>query len=73
MTHPSVMIRGAVFGTLMAAACAAGAQEVTGQKPATQGGVVPKNVSVTQQQLSGAGAQGANWLHTNGDYFQLRF
>jgi len=73
MIHRSLMIRSAVFSALMVAAGAAGAQEVTGQKPATMGAEVPKSISVSQQQLSGAGGQGANWLHTNGDYGQLRY
>jgi len=34
---------------------------------------VPKKVSVTQQQLTGAGGQSANWLHTNGNYAQTRY
>jgi PQQ-dependent dehydrogenase (methanol/ethanol family) len=58
-----------------ALACAAGvapAQEVTGQKTAAGSGV-PKNVSVSQGQLNDAGKQNVNWLHTNGDYGQLRY
>jgi len=34
---------------------------------------VPKNISVTQQQLTGAAGQAANWLHTNGNYGQTRY
>jgi PQQ-dependent dehydrogenase (methanol/ethanol family) len=48
------------------------AQEVTGQRGAT-GARVPKNVSVSQAQLNDAGKQNVNWLHTNGDYGQLRY
>lgn len=56
----------------MAATFAAAGQEVQGQK-ATAGAGVPKAVSVSQAQLNGAGNQTANWLHTNGDYGQLRY
>jgi len=48
------------------------AQEVSGQKGAV-GPAVPKNVNVSQAQLNDAGKQTANWLHTNGDYGQLRY
>ncbi len=48
------------------------AQEVSGQKAAAGAGV-PKNVSVSQAQLNDAGRQNVNWLHTNGDYGQLRY
>jgi len=34
---------------------------------------VPKKINVTQQQLTGAGGQAANWLHTNGSYAQTRY
>ena len=34
---------------------------------------VSKSVNVTQQQLTGAGQQSANWLHTNGNYAQTRY
>ena len=34
---------------------------------------VPKKINVTQQQLTGAGGQSANWLHTNGSYAQTRY
>ncbi len=34
---------------------------------------VPKKVNVAQQQLTGAGGQSANWLHTNGNYAQTRY
>jgi PQQ-dependent dehydrogenase (methanol/ethanol family) len=59
-------------GALAALTTVAFAQEVTGQKGATGGGV-PKNVNVSQAQLNDAGRQGVNWLHTNGDYGQLRY
>ena len=53
-------------------ATAVGAQEVSGQKQAAGAGV-PKAINVTQEMLSNAGAQTANWLHTNGNYAQTRF
>ena len=49
------------------------AQEISGQKGATTGAGVPKGVNVSQAQLNAAAGQGANWLHTNGDYGQLRY
>jgi PQQ-dependent dehydrogenase (methanol/ethanol family) len=53
-------------------AAGAGAQEVK-PAPAVKGSDVPKNISVSQDQLSKAGGQKTNWLHTNGDYAQLRY
>jgi alcohol dehydrogenase (cytochrome c) len=50
----------------------ASAQEIQGQK-GTGGTAITKEVNVTQAQLNDAGNQGANWLHTNGDYDQSRF
>ena len=60
----------AVGVTLAAVLSAPVAQEVQNQKGAAAG--VPKAVSVSQAQLNDAGKQTANWLHTNGDYGQLR-
>ena len=57
---------------LFAVTTAATGQEVTGQE-ATTGAEVPKTVSVTQQMLTGAGAQNQNWLHTQGNYEQTRY
>lgn len=48
------------------------AQEISGQKGAAAGGV-PVALSVGQAALNGAGAQGKNWLHTNGSYEQTRY
>ncbi len=56
---------------LFAVAPASG-QEVTGQE-ATMGTEVPKNVSVSQEMLTGAGGQNQNWLHTHGNYDQTRY
>ena len=53
-------------------ATAANAQEVK-PAPVLKGSEVPKNISVSQDQLSKAGGQKTNWLHTNGDYAQLRY
>jgi alcohol dehydrogenase (cytochrome c) len=57
---------------LFAVPTAATGQEVTGGA-ATTGAEVPKTVSVTQQMLTGAGAQNQNWLHTQGNYEQTRY
>lgn len=54
------------------AATAAFAQEVKPAPGAASAGV-PKNINVTQQQLTGAAGQAANWLHTNGNYAQTRY
>ncbi|HVS26235.1 MAG TPA: PQQ-binding-like beta-propeller repeat protein [Burkholderiales bacterium] len=43
------------------------------QKGGTTGAGVPKKVSVSQGMLNSAGKQGANWLHTHGNYDQTRF
>jgi alcohol dehydrogenase (cytochrome c) len=67
----SPIVRGIALGALLLGA-AARAQE-TPQKPATTGAAVPKAVSVTQDQLTGAARQANNWLHTNGDYAQWRY
>jgi len=34
---------------------------------------MPAEVNVTQAMLNAAGSQAENWLHTNGDYSQLRY
>ena len=64
----------AVIATVaaFAAASPAAAQEVQGQKGAAGAGVA-KTIAVTQSHLNDAGKQTANWLHTNGDYAQLRY
>jgi PQQ-dependent dehydrogenase (methanol/ethanol family) len=51
---------------------AANAQEVK-PAPVLKGSEVPKNISVSQEQLNKAGDQSVNWLHTNGDYAQTRY
>src|SRR5665647_2449170 len=59
---------------LCALAGAASGEEIQGQKGMSGGAVaISKGVNVTQAQLNGAGAQAADWLHTNGDYAQTRF
>lgn len=59
---------------LCALAGAASGEEIQGQKGMSDGAVaISKGVNVTQAQLNGAGAQAADWLHTNGDYAQTRF
>ncbi len=66
------VVRGAAAAAALVFAASAAAQE-TPQQASTTGTPVPKGVAVTQQQLSEAGAQLANWLHTNGDYTQARY
>jgi len=66
------MLRVLAAGALAVVMAGAGAQEVSGQKGATGAGV-PKSVNVSQAQLNDAGKQTTNWLHTNGDYGQLRY
>jgi glucose dehydrogenase len=58
----------------VAGACvpAAQAQESGGQQGKMEGGGVWK-IDVSQAGLAGAGGQGANWLHTNGNYDQTRY
>jgi len=41
------------------------------QRPTGPG--VPVGINVSQQALNAAGAQAANWLHTNGSYDQARY
>jgi alcohol dehydrogenase (cytochrome c) len=70
----SDMLRRAAVTALWVLACAAGAQEIQGQKGRYAG---PREIAtapnVTQAQLNGADAQGKDWLHTNGGYAQSRF
>ena len=66
------LIKSALFVALGTTTSLALSQEVKGQAGATGAGV-PKNVSVSQDMLNGAGKQEANWLHTNGNYDQTRF
>jgi len=60
--------------SLGAVAESALAEEIQGQKGRGNGPEVSaKSINVTQSQLTGAGRQAENWLHTNGDYAQTRF
>jgi PQQ-dependent dehydrogenase (methanol/ethanol family) len=68
----SVAMLGMVAAMALGSVSVVAAQEVSGQKAAAGAGV-PKNVSVSQAQLNDAGRQNVNWLHTNGDYGQLRY
>jgi alcohol dehydrogenase (cytochrome c) len=77
MAVPSLVqlvLRGGAVAALCAllSAANAAAQE-SPAKSATTGSPVPKDITVTQPQLTGAGKQAANWLHTNGDYAQARY
>src|SRR5919201_723722 len=58
---------------LVFAAVPTSAQETPGAKPATTGSAVPKQVSVSQEQLVKAGGDARNWLHTQGNYSQTRY
>ena len=49
------------------------AEEIEGQKGKNAAVSTLAPVNVTQAQLNGAGQQGKDWLHTNGDYAQTRF
>ena len=66
------LIKSALFVALGTTSSLALSQEVKDQAGATGVGV-PKNVSVSQEMLNGAGKQEANWLHTHGNYDQTRF
>lgn len=59
------------LGAVLLPVAIASAQEVPQQGAAAAG--LPKAVSVSQAQLSEAGKQGNNWLHTQGNYDQTRF
>jgi alcohol dehydrogenase (cytochrome c) len=64
---------GAAMALCFLAGTASG-QEIQGQKNVGAGAAtIAKGINVTQAQLNGAGAQGVDWLHTNGDYAQTRF
>jgi len=51
---------------------AAAADEIQSAAGGGSGGV-PKNISVSQAQLSSASKDTKNWLHTNGNYDQTRY
>ena len=66
---PSVALAACFIGASFSAAAA---DEV--QNTAAGGGPgAPKNISVSQAQLSGAAKDTTNWLHTNGNYEQTRY
>jgi len=48
-------------------------QEGEGRRAGAAAAGVPKDIAVSQQMLTNAGGQSANWLHTNGSYDQARF
>ena len=64
-----------IIGWILALGATAGlaqAQEIVGQQsPAAS--TLAKGISVSQDRLNSAGAQGNDWLHTNGNYAQTRF
>jgi alcohol dehydrogenase (cytochrome c) len=50
------------------------AEEIQGQAGrGMKAAAISQGLSVGQPQLTGAGGQDKNWLHTNGDYAQTRF
>jgi len=52
----------------------ASAEEIQGQKGMNAGkNSITQTINVTQSQLTNAGKQTTDWLHTNGDYAQTRF
>ncbi|MFZ2295182.1 MAG: PQQ-binding-like beta-propeller repeat protein [Polaromonas sp.] len=65
-TTLAAMLALCVFG-------AAHSQEIQGQKGKSSGPAAINTVNVSQAQLSNAGKQDKDWLHTNGDYTQTRF
>lgn len=71
-------LKTAAIGSIALILCAAngavGAEEIQGQKGrGTDNGAIAGDINVTQSQLTGAGQQTKDWLHTNGDYAQTRF
>ena len=49
-------------------------QEIQGQAGKTGGlAAIPRSLDVSQAQLTNAGKQDKDWLHTNGNYAQTRF
>ena len=74
MQHPGLSRSLGLVLALGALAGGAGAEEIQGQKGMSSGQVtLNKGINVTQAQLSNAGKQTTDWLHTNGDYAQTRF
>src|SRR5262249_38978853 len=65
---PSVQLLLAAAFIVFAGGCAA---ETKGQMGAAASRT--QEVNVTQAMLTAAGSQSQNWLHTNGDYSQLRY
>jgi alcohol dehydrogenase (cytochrome c) len=65
---PSVQLLLAAAFMVLGSGCAT---EMQGPKPVAAG--PSPEVNVTQGMLSEAGSQAQNWLHTNGDYAQLRY
>src|SRR2546423_545957 len=74
MKHPIRFAAALTLAVVIAFAWHTGAQQETprqGASAAVAG--VPKNINVSQEMLTNAGAQSTNWLHTNGSYDQKRF
>ena len=65
------LLLGSICVAAMAAAGVAGAQEV--KNGSSSMAATAAITSVSQQQLNNAAKDGANFLHTNGNYDQTRF
>jgi len=74
MLFPKTAAIGSIALFLCAATGGVNAEEIQGQKGrGTDTGAIEGTINVTQSQLTGAGKQTKDWLHTNGDYAQTRF
>ena len=74
MKHSKTRIALTVAMALSGISGGAMAEEIQGQKGMSGGPVaISKAINVSQAQLTNAGKQTSDWLHTNGDYAQTRF
>ena len=74
MQYQKSVVALGVSMALCAITFGAGAEEIQGQKGMNAGKTsITQTINVTQTQLTNAGKQTTDWLHTNGDYAQTRF
>lgn len=74
MQYQKSVVALGVSMALCAMTFGAGAEEIQGQKGMNAGKTsITQTINVTQTQLTNAGKQTTDWLHTNGDYAQTRF
>ena len=74
MKYPTRFATALLLAAVLAFTCRISAlQEVAGRGGGAAAAAVPKDIDVSQQMLTNAGGQSANWLHTNGSYDQTRF